>query len=103
MISDSVKAVISQALLPRRGGVGRIAAFEILRGTPAVGALIREAKTFQLPSMLQTGMNHGMNTMDQALLEMVQTGKVDPEAALDRAIKKEPFEKLLQEERQALE
>jgi twitching motility protein PilT len=102
MVSESLKAVISQTLLPRRGGVGRIAAFEILRGTPAVGALIRESKTFQLPGILQTGQLSGMNTMDQALLKLAEERKVDAEAAMDRAQKKEPFEKLVAEERLAL-
>lgn len=102
MIADSIKAVITQALLPRAGGHGRIAAFEILRGTPAVSALIRESKTFQIPSALQTGQLSGMNTMDQALLKLAEEGKVDLEAALDRAVKKEPFEKILSEERLAI-
>ena len=102
MISESLKAVLSQTLLPRRGGVGRIAAFEILRGTQAVGSLIREAKTFQLPGILQTGQLSGMNTMDQALLKLAEEKKVDAEAAMDRAQKKEPFEKLVAEERLAL-
>lgn len=99
MVSESLKAVISQTLLPRRGGVGRIAAFEILRGTPAVGALIRESKTFQLPGILQTGQLAGMNTMDQALLKLAEERKIDAEVAMDRALKKEPFEKLAAEER----
>ncbi len=102
MISESLKAVISQTLLPRRGGIGRVAAFEILRGTQAVGSLIRESKTFQLPGVLQTGQLAGMNTMDQALLKLAEERKVDAEAAMDRALKKEPFEKLVAEERLAL-
>jgi twitching motility protein PilT len=102
MISESLKAVISQTLLPRRGGIGRIAAFEILRGTPAVGSLIRESKTFQLPGILQTGQLSGMNTMDQALLKLAEERKVDAEAAMDRALKKEPFEKLVAEDRMGL-
>ncbi len=102
MVSESLKAVISQTLLPRRGGVGRIAAFEILRGTQAVGSMIRESKTFQLPGILQTGQLSGMNTMDQALLKLAEERKVDAEAAMDRALKKEPFEKLVAEERLAL-
>ncbi len=102
MISESLKAVVSQTLLPRRGGVGRVAAFEILRGTQAVGSLIREAKTFQLPGILQTGQLSGMNTMDQALLKLAEERKVDAEVAMDRAQKKEPFEKLVAEERLAL-
>ena len=101
MISDSLKAVISQALLPRRDARGRVAAFEILRGNSSVGALIREAKTHQLPSTLQTGQNTGMNTMDQSLMSLVERGRISPEVAMDRATKKEPFEKLMNEERQA--
>jgi twitching motility protein PilT len=102
MVSESLKAVISQTLLPRRGGIGRIAAFEVLRGTQAVGSLIRESKTFQLPGVLQTGQLSGMNTMDQALLKLAEERKVDAEAAMDRALKKEPFEKLVAEDRLAL-
>ena len=102
MVSESLKAVISQTLLPRRDGAGRVAAFEILRGTSAVGSLIRESKTFQLPGILQTGQLSGMNTMDQALLKLAEERKVDAEVAMDRAQKKEPFEKLVAEERLAL-
>jgi twitching motility protein PilT len=103
MLADSLKAVISQALLPRRGLAGRVAAFEILRNSPAVSALVREGKTHQLPSALQTGQLAGMCTMDQALLKLCEEGKIDPEHAMEKAAKKEPFEKLLAEERQALE
>jgi len=103
MLADSLKAVVSQALLPRRGFAGRVAAFEILRSTSAVSALIREGKTHQLPSQLQTGQNAGMVTMDQSLMKLCEEGKVDPERAIEKALKKEPFEKLLADERQALE
>jgi twitching motility protein PilT len=103
MLSDSLKAVVSQALLPRRGFAGRVAAFEILRSTAAVAALIREGKTHQLFSALQTGQNAGMTTMDQSLLKLCEEDKVDPERAMEKALKKEPFEKLLADERQALE
>ena len=103
MLADSLKAVVSQALLPRRGFAGRVAAFEILRSTSAVSALIREGKTHQLPSQLQTGQNAGMITMDQSLMKLCEEGKVDPERAIEKAFKKEPFEKLLADERQALE
>ena len=99
MVSESLKGVVSQMLLPRRGGVGRVAAFEILRGTQAVGSLIREAKTYQLPGILQTGQLGGMNTMDQYLLKLAEERKVDAEAAMDRALKKEPFERLVADER----
>jgi twitching motility protein PilT len=103
MLADSLKAVISQTLLPRRGFAGRVAAFEILRSTSAVSALIREGKTHQLPSQLQTGQNAGMITMDQSLLKLCEDGKVDPERAMEKALKKEPFEKILAEERQEFE
>ena len=71
MVADSLKAVISQSLLPRRDGLGRVAAFEILRNTPAVGGLIRDAKTFQIPTAIQTGAASGMQLMDGALLHLV--------------------------------
>jgi twitching motility protein PilT len=103
MLADSLKAVISQSLLPRRGIAGRVAAFEIMRLTPAIAALIREGKTHQLPSLLQTGQLHGMCTMDQSLLKLVEDGKIDPELALEKAQKKEPFERVLEDERKALE
>ena len=103
MVADSLKAVISQTLLPRRGFAGRVAAFEILRSTMAVSSLIREGKTHQLPSLLQTGQNAGMMTMDQSLLRLCEEGTVDPEVAMEKALKPDPFEKLLSEERQALE
>jgi twitching motility protein PilT len=97
MVSESLKAVVSQTLLPRRDGSGRVAAWEILRNTPAVGGLIREAKTFQIPTAMQTGANVGMNLMDASLLRLVQDGTVDPQVAYDRALRKEAFEPFLEE------
>jgi twitching motility protein PilT len=95
MVSDSLKAVISQSLLPRRDGSGRVAAFEILRNSPAVAGLIRDAKTFQIPSTMQTSAATGMQLMDGALLSLVQDGTVDPRVAYDRASRKETFEPFL--------
>jgi len=97
MVADSLKAVISQALLPRRDGKGRVAAWEILRNTPAVAGLIREAKTFQIPTAIQTGAGSGMTLMDMSLLKLVQEGTVDPRDAWDRALRKEVFEPFLDE------
>jgi len=97
MISDSLKAVISQTLLPRRDGNGRVAAWEVLRNSPAVGGLIRDAKTFQLPTAIQTGSASGMMLMDMSLLKLVQDGTVDPRVAYDRALRKEVFEPFLEE------
>jgi len=97
MVSDSLKAVISQALLPRRDGSGRVAAWEVLRNTPAVAGLIREAKTFQIPTAIQTGSGAGMMLMDMSLLKLVQEGTVDPRVAYDRALRKDTFEPYLDE------
>src|SRR5438067_1167547 len=97
MISESLKAVISQSLLPRRDGSGRVAAWEVLRNTPAVAGLIREAKTFQIPTAMQTGTGAGMMLMDMSLLKLVQEGSVDPRVAYDRALRKEAFEPYLEE------
>ena len=96
-ISESLKAVISQSLLPRRDGSGRVAAWEVLRNTPAVAGLIREAKTFQIPTAMQTGTGAGMMLMDMSLLKLVQEGSVDPRVAYDRALRKEAFEPYLEE------
>ncbi|HKB70012.1 MAG TPA: PilT/PilU family type 4a pilus ATPase [Thermoanaerobaculia bacterium] len=98
MLSDSLRAVVSQHLVPRRDGRGRVAAFEILRNTPNVAGLIRDAKTFQISSAIQTGSGAGMQTMDAALLRLVQEGKADPRAAYDRALRKDPFEPFLEPE-----
>ncbi len=97
MISDSLKAVISQALLPRRDGTGRVAAWEVLRNTPAVAGLIREAKTFQIPTAIQTGAGSGMMMMDTSLVKLVQDGAVEPRVAYDRALRKEAIEPYLEE------
>ena len=83
MLSESLRAVISQILLKRIGG-GRVAAHEIMLGIPAVRNLIREDKVAQLYSVIQTGMTHGMQTMDQSLKQLVNRGVV---AALDARAK----------------
>ncbi len=95
MIADSLKAVISQALLARRDGSGRVAAYEILRNTPNVAGLIRDGKTFQIPTAMQTGAAAGMVLLDTALMNLVQEGTIEPRVAYNRAQRKEPFEPLL--------
>jgi len=95
MLADSLKAVVSQTLLPRRDGAGRVAAYEILRNTPNVAGLIRDGKTFQIPTAMQTGAAAGMVLMDNALLSLVQEGLVEPRVAYDRALRKEAFEALV--------
>lgn len=96
MLADSLKAVVSQALLPRRDRTGRIAAYEVLRNTPNVAGLIREGKTFQLPTAMQTGGSSGMTLMDSSLLSMVTDSLIEPRDAYSRALRKEPFEAFLQ-------
>ena len=88
MLSESLRAVISQTLLKRVGG-GRVAAFEILVATPAVSNLIREGKTFQIPSALQTGKAQGMCQMTDSLLELVEQNAVEPREAYLKASDKE--------------
>ena len=80
MFSESLQAVLTQQLLKRKDGKGRVAALEIMIGTPAVRNLIRENKIAQIPSSLQTGKQYGMQTMDQALIELYQKELVTREA-----------------------
>ncbi|MGB0680376.1 MAG: type IV pilus twitching motility protein PilT, partial [Polyangiales bacterium] len=80
MLSESLRGVIAQVLCRKEGG-GRVAAYEVLVANPAVANLIREGKTFQLPSVMQTGKKLGMQTMNDHLLKHVQAGRVAPEEA----------------------
>jgi twitching motility protein PilT len=91
MLSESLRAVVSQRLVPRASGRGRVAALELLMVNFAVSSLIREDKTHQLPSVMQTGKAAGMVTLDDSLAELVSTGVVTAEAARRFAIKKERF------------
>ncbi len=84
MLSESLMAVVSQTLLKRVGG-GRIAAHEIMRGTPAIRNLIREDKVAQMYSAIQTGSGVGMQTMDQCLSELVAKRLITREAAREKA------------------
>ena len=85
MLSESLRAVISQTLLKTRDGNGRVAAHEILISTPAVRNLIRENKIAQINSALQTGQAHGMQTLDQALQTLVRQGTISPDVARSKA------------------
>ena len=88
MLSESLRAVISQTLMKKVGG-GRIAAHEIMIGTPAIRNLIREGKIAQMYSAIQTGQAQGMQTLDQCLQEMVQKGVVSREEARFKAQNKD--------------
>jgi twitching motility protein PilT len=84
MLSESLRAVISQTLMKKIGG-GRIAAHEIMIGTPAIRNLIRENKIAQMYSAIQTSQGVGMQTLDQCLKELVTRGLVSREEARRRA------------------
>ena len=90
MLSESLRAVISQTLLKKLGG-GRVAAHEIMIGTPAIRNLIRENKIAQMYSSIQTGQQYGMQTLDQCLLEMVRTRQVHMDEARLKAANKDSF------------
>ena len=90
MLSESLRAVIAQTLLKKVGG-GRIAAWEIMIGTPAIRNLIREDKVAQMYSAIQTGQNHGMQTLDQALESLVSRGIINKLEAARRAVDKKMF------------
>ena len=88
-LSSVLEGIISQQLLPTKDGNGRVASFEILVGTPAIRSLIREGKTHQIQTMLQTGTKHGMETMDMFLLKIYKAGKISKDSLLSYAIDKD--------------
>jgi len=90
MLSESLRAVIAQSLLKRIGG-GRVAAHEIMIGTPAIRNLIREDKVAQMYSAIQTGQQYGMQTLDQCLQDMLQRGVISKQDAKMRAANKDDF------------
>ena len=85
MLSESLNAVVSQTLCKRKDGAGRVAAFEVMLGTPAVRHLIREGKVAQLYSAIQTGRHVGMQTLDQSLMSLLERGWIDAKEAQSRA------------------
>ncbi len=91
MLSESLRAVISQTLLKTKDGSGRVAAHEIMIGTPAIRNLIRENKVAQMYSAIQTGQNVGMQTLDQNLIEMVRRNIVSSAEARNKAANKDTF------------
>jgi twitching motility protein PilT len=94
MLSESLKGVIAQTLCRKKGG-GRVAALEVLMVNSAISNLIRESKTFQIPSMMQTGRGQGMVSLNDALNDLVKKGLVTPEEALSRAVDKNGMGTLL--------
>jgi twitching motility protein PilT len=94
-LSESLKYVIAQRLLPAREGRRQVAAFEVLKGTTNVASMIRDEKTYQIHSAMQTGRSHGMQTFDDALRDLLKRDQITAEAAYMAASKKEDFESLV--------
>jgi twitching motility protein PilT len=91
MLSESLRAVISQTLLKTKDGNGRVAAHEIMIGTPAIRNLIRENKVAQMYSAIQTGGNLGMQTLDQNLQDLVKRNVIASNVARAAAQNKDAF------------
>ena len=96
-LSESLKAVVAQNLFKRVDKKGRCAALEILIVTPAVSNLIRESKTFQIPSAIQTGKKFGMQSLDDAILDLLQKGWIGADDAYQKSIEKARFLQFLKE------
>jgi twitching motility protein PilT len=101
MLAESLVGIVAQQLLRSADGRRRVAAHEILMGSPALASMIRENKTFQIPSMMQSGQAQGMQTMDMALERYVRDGTIAAQTALEKAIDKETFAKLLKQNEMA--
>lgn len=90
-LADGLRAVVAQTLFKRRDRKGRVAALEIMIANPAVRNLIREGKTFQIPSMLQTGKKYGMQTLDDAIMDLMTKKIISPDDAYTKANDKAKF------------
>ena len=94
-LSVALQGIVTQQLLPTADGQGRVLRLEVLVPTPAVRNLIREGKTHQIYSALQTGGAHGMQTMDAALADLVRRGKITRELAEARSLDPEELRRLI--------
>lgn len=97
MLAESLRGVVSQQLLFTKEG-GRIVAQEILVGTPAIGNMIREGKTFQIPSVMQASKKDGMTTMDGSIMDLYKQGIISEFEAYHKASEKKTFEHLIPKE-----
>jgi twitching motility protein PilT len=88
MVAESLRGILSHQLIPRKDGTGRVLALEILTNTPAVANVIREAKTYMLPGIIQTGKKQGMRLMDDTLIDLYVGGLISAEEAYERAEQK---------------
>ncbi|MBS3887175.1 MAG: type IV pilus twitching motility protein PilT [Dethiobacter sp.] len=94
-LADTLKGVISQQLLPRADGTGRVAALEILLNTPAVANMVREGKQHQLYTAMQTGRSFGMQTMDNSLADLCLGGVITRNEAMSRSVNLAELERVL--------
>lgn len=94
-LSTVLEGILSQQLLPKKNGDGRIAAFELMVATPAIRNLIREGKTHQIQSLIQTGNKFSMKTMDNSLNELYNKGIISMEAALNSSVDREMLERMI--------
>ena len=92
MFSESLRGIVSQQLIPRKDGTGRVVAYELLLSNPSVANLIRDGKNYQLTSVMQMGRKHGMQLMDISLRELLDAGTISREEAMERAIDPKSFE-----------
>jgi len=90
-LSEALIGICSQTLIPRVDARGRVAAIEMLVANSAIRNLIREGKTFQIPSMIETGAKEGMTSLDQCLRDLLRRGLISPEDAFTRAVDREAF------------
>lgn len=97
MLAESLKGVVSQVLMKKKGGSGRVAALEVMVATSALANLIREGKIYQIVSIMQTGKKIGMQQLDQHILELLMAGEIEPLEAYTKAHSKANFEKYLKE------
>lgn len=91
MVSESLRGIVSQQLIPRADGTGRVLALEVLTNNSAVGNLIRDGKTYMLPGVIQTGRKSGMRLMDDSLMELLNQGIISGEEAFARCEQKSLF------------
>jgi len=103
MLASSLKGVVAQQLLEKKGGSGRIAAHEVLVVNPGVSNLIREGKSHQISSIMETNKREGNCTMDQTLHELFKSGKISGTQAMRKAINKKLFESIVSEDELAAE
>jgi len=95
MVAESLRGVISHQLIPKKDGTGRVLALEILTNTPAVANVIREAKTYMLPGIIQTGKKQGMRLMDDTLIDLYDRGLISADETYARADQKQMMRKHL--------